>query len=99
MNGVLRIASVATARKTTARQRLLGVPVTIASIAFGLTLVLVSCGGGDDGADPAVRPIDGILDGEIRVEDIGPDRATIQVSTNIPVVCSVVFGTDRAAVA
>lgn len=96
MNGVLRLASVATARKTTARQCLLRVPVTIASIAVGLTLVLVSCGGGDDGSDPTVRPIDGILDGEIRVEDVGPDSANIQVSTNIPVVCSVVFGTDRA---
>lgn len=93
--GVPRIASLATARRTTARQRPLRVPVTFASVAVGLALVLVSCGGGDDGSDLAVRPIAGILDGEIRVEDLGPDSANIQVSTNIPVVCSVVFGTDR----
>jgi len=59
-------------------------------------MLLAACSGGDDDTGAVVRPIEDILAGEIRIEDIGPDSAVVRASTDIPVVCSVVFGTDRA---
>ncbi|MGE3073917.1 MAG: discoidin domain-containing protein [Dehalococcoidia bacterium] len=66
----------------------------IALVTASLALTLVACG--DDGPEPAVSSIDGILDGAILVEDIRSDAANVRVVTTIPVVCAVVFGTDTS---
>lgn len=66
----------------------------MALINASLALALVACG--DDGSEPAVSSIDGILDGDILVEDISSDAANIRVATTIPVVCAVVFGIDTS---
>lgn len=65
----------------------------LAMLAVGTALALAGCS--NDTAGPTVNPIEEILDGEIRLEDIGPDSANVRVVTTIPVVCAVVFGTDE----
>jgi hypothetical protein len=77
-------------------RRLHRVAIAIATGVLAYALLLGACGGGDDAGDAAVRPIAEILDGEIRIEDIGASAATVRVTTSVPVVCSVVFGTDTA---
>lgn len=61
-------------------------------VAASLALALVACGGGESG--PATSPIEDILGGGIRLEDVGPNSANLRVVTTLPVVCAVVFGHD-----
>lgn len=71
------------------------IPWAVALVAMSLALAAISCGGeSDDGPVGAISPIEPILEGEIRVEDITSSAAVLRVSTSIPVVCSVVYGQD-----
>lgn len=63
-------------------------------VAGGAALALAACGG--DSAGPTVSSIEDILEGDIQLEDVGPDSADVRVVTTIPVVCAVVFGTDTS---
>lgn len=58
-----------------------------------LGLITAACSSGD-GEGSMVRPVDEIVDGEIHVQDVGATSATVRVTTSVPVVCSVVYGTD-----
>ena len=56
-----------------------------------LALLAAACGGSDD--DSRIGDFDDIVDGELQVVDVTGTSAAILVDTNIPVVCSVVYGT------
>jgi F5/8 type C domain len=70
------------------------VPLTVLLLGTFAAFVLVACGGSstDDLAD--VAPLSDILDGEVQVVDITATSAGIRIGTSVPVVCSVIYGTD-----
>lgn len=74
-----------------ARWRVPGVILATAVIA----VLGAACGGSSGGPLAAVEPIENVLVGEIAVADISATGALVRVDTRIPVVCSVVFGTDE----
>lgn len=79
---------------STSRLRRWGGFSAIGLVMATAALTLVACG--DDAHEPAVSSIDGILEGDILIEDVGSDSANVRVATTIPVVCAVVFGTDES---
>jgi hypothetical protein len=65
-------------------------------IAMVLAGFAVGCSSSDD-SDRTARPIDQILDGPIVVvPDTTGTRATVEVTTSIPLACAVVYGLDGA---
>ncbi|CAN5817022.1 hypothetical protein BH23CHL2_BH23CHL2_07450 [soil metagenome] len=60
-----------------------------------LLLMLSACSFGEED-DFDVRPIDEILAGSIQIVDLTGSSARLEVETTIPVVCSVVYGTDES---
>ena len=64
--------------------------VLLAIVAAALTAL--ACGGS---SNEPVRSLDEILAGDIVVADLTANSATVQLSTTIPVVCSVVYGIDQ----
>lgn len=59
-----------------------------------LILLLSACSVGDD--DSAVQPIDDILVAPVEVVDLTGSSGRLSAETTIPVVCSVVYGTDES---
>lgn len=58
--------------------------------------LFAACAGTEDDETVDVQSIDAILDGEIAVEDIGTQTATLRVRTTVAVACSVVYGRDTS---
>ena len=61
-------------------------------IIIAAALTAFACG---DSSDERIRSIDEILAGGIVVTDLTTSSAAVQLSTTIPVVCSVVYGIDQ----
>ena len=55
-------------------------------------LTVLAC---SDSSDERIRSLDEILAGDIVVVDLTANSASVQLSTTIPVVCSVVYGIDE----
>ena len=77
------------------RRRRLSLGLLLA-VALGLLVAVAACAGpATTSQQPEVRPIADILVSEPEFTNVGPESATLQAETSIPVVCAVVYGTTQ----
>lgn len=67
-------------------------PALMLVVIIAAALTAFACG---DSSDERIRSLDEILAGDIVVTDLTTSSAAVQLSTTIPVVCSVVYGIDQ----
>jgi hypothetical protein len=75
--------------------------VHVRHLLFSTALFLAACspgagGGGADGVDQTVLPIEDVIDGDITITpDVSGDAAVLMVRTDVNMACAIVFGEDE----